>query len=78
MRHRGEIAVHESRFNPLDKNKVISALIEGERGRRVCHVTIDGRGTLQGSDDVFGCECSGEVSTWAKLTEIEVANLMFG
>ncbi|KAK7403795.1 hypothetical protein QQX98_010437 [Neonectria punicea] len=42
--------VHRSRFNPADKELVISATILGSKDTKTCHIYKDGTGTIKKGD----------------------------
>lgn len=43
-------AVHKSHLNRQDKRDCIRALVEGEKGAKMCHVFSDGSGTTSEKD----------------------------
>ncbi|KAJ5820586.1 hypothetical protein N7474_006177 [Penicillium riverlandense] len=51
IRHRDGNPVHQSHFNPDDKDWVISAEISGADGRKVCHIYEDGTGTTKKGEE---------------------------
>ncbi|KAG8408171.1 hypothetical protein J3459_018133 [Metarhizium acridum] len=43
--------VHQSSYNPEDKEFIISAKITGSKDTKTCHIYQDGTGTIKKGDD---------------------------
>ncbi|EFY86150.1 hypothetical protein MAC_07815 [Metarhizium acridum CQMa 102] len=50
-RSRNGYPVHQSSYNPEDKEFIISAKITGSKDTKTCHIYQDGTGTIKKGDD---------------------------